>query len=428
MAPSFPWFPDVLAGWYDHYVAHRVAADIEQWRYVRPRLVEQWTSELAQAPHTAAARIEQAIAKRPTAAARQERTFRALQAASTAFERVGVTTGYAYGGVEWAEIRHQWSQHGNLVKHAAGVLLPRRPRRHGWQTARPEPKIYHPGAMFSGFLRPAAPRDLDIAFRTMPDLELTEQAIAPQLRIAVAPLVNAMDELKFEPIDDPAGRRAFRVGLTDADAITERAKQTVAVAGRLRCDVLLFPELCLSPAGQAALQAAMPSLVTRAGGRPWLVVAGSSLTPAAGGGCHNRAVVLDGEGRERLAHNKLHPYEMSSREADRYGIGEALHDEPRVEDIVVQPRRLELLECPLGRTAVLICEDLSNFDTFGPVVQDFEVDWLLVPVMDGVQTTTRWTASYSSAIRGGFRHGGARRYVRRAGRAAPRPSSRFVER
>ncbi len=61
-----------------------------------------------------------------------------------------------------------------------------------------------------------------------------------------------------------------------------------------------------------------------------------------------------------------------------------------------QPRaEFEILDCALGRVAVLICEDLSNQITFGSIVQEFEIDWLFVPVMDGAQTKKRWTAKYA---------------------------------
>jgi predicted amidohydrolase len=206
-----------------------------------------------------------------------------------------------------------------------------------------------------------------------------------------------MDELRFERIDEDNGRRAFRVTLTDPAIVANRATTAVEEAGRTGCDIVLFPELCLTPDGQQRLRAATAA-AARSWGRPWLVVAGSSHTPAADG-FHNRALVIDADGRECLTHNKLFAYQISTREQSRYAIGDALKSEPRDEDIIVVPRRLQLLECVLGRAAVLICEDLSNvLGTFAPILDRFEIDWLLVPVMDGVQTDARWPANYAMTV------------------------------
>jgi predicted amidohydrolase len=236
----------------------------------------------------------------------------------------------------------------------------------------------------------------------MPDPHVAIESLEDGLRIAVAPLVHGMDDLEFERIDEDNGRRAFRAALKDPARIASRAGRVVRRASRLACDVVIFPELCLAPKGQQLVKDVLARSVRRANGRPWLIVAGTAQTPCSSGGHHNRALVLDTSGNEVLAHNKLFPYEMSRREETRYGIGEALLEEPRVEDIVVEPRSLEILECPLGRVAVLICEDLSNTTLFAPVVQDFEIDWLLVPVMDGVQNLERWTAKYSARFADDF--------------------------
>jgi predicted amidohydrolase len=206
----------------------------------------------------------------------------------------------------------------------------------------------------------------------------------------------SMEDLHCDTVDDPSGRRAFRVQPKRPAEVVATARQLIQRAGEIGCDLLMFPELCLTPEGQQQLADVLRTTTHRFGGRPWLVVAGTSHTVATGGaGLWNRSLVFHGSGSEILAHNKLFPYVMSSSEADRYGIGEALRWEPRVEDIVVEPHRLEILECPLGRCAVLICEDFSNHEFVEAIVKELEIDWLLVPVMDGVQNKVRWTAKYA---------------------------------
>jgi predicted amidohydrolase len=205
----------------------------------------------------------------------------------------------------------------------------------------------------------------------------------------------SMSDLLFQPIDELSGRRSFRVVLRDPAAVRDMAHRVIQKAGELEVDVLMFPELCLTHGLHEALGAVLASASALHGGRPWLVVAGTCHMSRAGGSGHqNRAVVFHGSGVRLLTHNKLFPYEISRGEADRYGIGEALRQEPRVEDIEVDERRMEILESPMGRLAVVVCEDLANHALIGPLADALEIDWLLVPVMDGVQTTTRWTARY----------------------------------
>lgn len=388
------WFPDVLANWYDTLSRSCAEISVDQWRYVRPRLVDEWARALALAPNTAACWISERIVTAATENERMERTFRALQASSSAIETVGISPILEYGGSEWTSIREHWFQQGNLLRAVPGLLLPRRGRRFGWQGTRPAAKIYSPASMFRGFLRAELPSALAIRIRVMSDLDVPIEALSRRLRVAVAPLVGDLDEIRFEPLDD-GGRRAFRVSLVDPSRLTIRAMRALRRAGRFGCDILMIPELCLSPKGQELLSERARKIVCRSGGRPWLFLAGSSHTPRPSGGFRNRALLLNAAGNVLLTHNKMYPYEISTQEQDRYGIAEALRSEPRVEDISVLPRKLEILECPLGRTAILICEDLSNITAIGPIVQELEIDWLLVPVMDGVQTRSRWTARYS---------------------------------
>ena len=389
-----PWFPDLLARWYDAFEPHYLEPAVDKWRYTRPRLIDEWAADLLDDPHSAAFRIDSKI-QGLSGTKQQERRYRALQAACESIRRAGLTQVAHHAGQGWQVMRAHWREHGNLVKNAAGFLLPKRLRPYPWQGSRPEPKIYDVGSLFDSFLRPVAPSGVEIRIRTTPGGMFPVESLRDRLRVAVAPMIRSIDDLSFEPIDDDAGRRAFRVFPQDANRAVRAAYRAVQRAGRLRCDVLLLPELCLTDKGHDALRKALARLTIRSGGLPWLVVAGSASTPAPGGRYYNRALVLDAHGNEVLSHNKLFPYEMSTRESDRYGIAEALGSEPRVEDIVVVPRRLDLLECELGRTAVLICEDLSNMTTFSTIVTAFEIDWLLVPVMDGAQNGTRWTARCS---------------------------------
>jgi predicted amidohydrolase len=112
---------------------------------------------------------------------------------------------------------------------------------------------------------------------------------------------------------------------------------------------------------------------------------------------HNRAIVFDAEGREVFRYNKLHPYRMSEAELGRYGLPHVFNGVARTEDITTLPLWAGVADTPMGRIAVVICEDLANIDFYLPVVKTLAIDWLLVPVLDGAQIDGRWTARKAAA-------------------------------
>jgi predicted amidohydrolase len=259
-------------------------------------------------------------------------------------------------------------------------------------------KVYEPRSLFESFLRWNDEKACGLSavkVRVLPELSCPIESIQAALTVAIVPLVAAIDDFAFEALDSQSGLQKFRVSLRRPDEVEARARLAIAKAAEAACDVVLFPELCLTPAAQRGIGTAIRETSCRFGGRPWLVVAGSAHTPVQGapGQFHNRAVLFDGAGTEWLGHNKLFRYEIQEYEQGRYGIVDALGQTPRVEDIVTFPRVLEILEAPMGRVAVLICEDLAVTHFVHSVVHGLEIDWLLVPVMDGAQNTHRWTAS-----------------------------------
>lgn len=389
------WLPDLVASWHDA-LAPRLAEAVQRFQNSQTPFVREKAAALLESPHTEATRIDTDLA-RLRADDRFERTYRALQAASEAMRRAGVVVPHNYGGPGWSDVRIQWRETGNLTKAADGILLPQRSRVYRWQGQRPGRKDNEVNGHFGAFVRVRPPMGLVVRTRPVPGLAtLPTERLDSFLRVGVAPIVSSMNQIEYEPVDGPEGRRAFRVNLRNPQAMADVAMEAVKEAAEAACDVLVLPELCLTPEGQETLRRALPGITGENGGKPWFVVAGSAYTPGPTGPA-NRARAFSSLGQELLVHDKLFPYSISSREGDRYGVGDALKLEAREEDLAVRsPRVLEVLECPLGRTALLICEDLANHTALATVIDALEVDWLIVPVMDGVQTEQRWTAKYAA--------------------------------
>jgi predicted amidohydrolase len=392
-----PWLPDYVAKWYDEFSGDHADKRIQDLRRTRADEIAYWVSQLLEKPHAFAAELDERI-RCASDEARPAERYRCLQAASEAFEDAGISP-VRQAPRSWSEIRVHWRGSGRLNRSEAGLLLPRRERPFPWLPKRRERHRYEAASHFEGFLR-IAPADLhdihDIQVRVAYDLD-GRSTWSDRLVVAFAPLIDDLADLVFTPIDDAGGRRAFRVSLVDEHEVIERARRCITEASSQGVDLLVLPELCLSPAAQQALARHIEQATNRAF-YPVVVVAGSAHTPCetAHGCFHNRALVFDNTGTEVLRHNKLFPYVISVTEQGRYGLADALGELPREEDIVATPRHLEILESPLGRLAVLICEDLSRDQIFGPLADKLELDWIIVPVMDGVQTSKRWTATFAS--------------------------------
>jgi len=388
------WFPDCVARWYDAFAAEHHERHIRMLRGVRPREVDHWAAELLRDPHRFAAQLDRRIEANEPLERSIER-YRALQASSEAFEQAGIID-VRDAPTTWRDIRQSWRRRGTLTKAEGGLLVPRRERPYPWLPPRRTRKLSDPASHFGGFLRMSdrSLREIEhVQVRVARDLVGRPEAWSNSLIVAVVPLVEQLDELNFARVDGPTGRRAYRVKPAEIVDWTARARGSLEQAAAAGAEIVLFPELCLTPSGQAELAQYIPQVVRRFG-RPTLVVAGSAHTPCGSDDYHNRSLVYDASGNEVLQHNKLFRYEMSPREQGRYGLSDALGEVPREEDITTLPRTFEVLETAVGRIAVLICEDLSIFNSFGPIANDLEIDWLLVPIMDGAQTASRWTAEF----------------------------------
>lgn len=383
-----PWLPDFVAAWYDEF--EPVSIDVLNSRG-KDVLGNARTAddELRQRPHRGAKALNEWIDSARGGRQRLDRIDASLSAVSRVMQEVGITRP-AGGGSDWNEIRSYFATAGNLLRDEQGFLLPGCEEDFRWRLAPPQ-KRYDLRFVYPGFVR-GIPQKLDVKVTFVPDLEIPIEALRDQLNVGVVPLVGDVHDFDWVPVNVDPPR--FRVSLKHPEAIAAKAEVAIAEAGRNQCDIVVFPELCFGHKEQESFGRVIARVARRHGGYPWLVVAGSAYTPsdASGLAFYNRAIVFDGHGRELLRYNKLFPYEFSMEEEERYGLAPLLGATARIEDIITSPRWLGILQTAIGRIAVLICEDIWNLTHFLPIVQDLAVDWLLVPVLDGIQHDARWTA------------------------------------
>jgi predicted amidohydrolase len=390
MIMTTPWLPDYIAQWYDDFVEGQPYADVDRWRFQGESLIETWKPLLIANPHSEAAKLDKIIHK-GRFLSENERRFQALRVASSVFHEMGFRFIKQFGGKEWDEIRTHWWRTGNLLLKKSGHLLPKEALPYTWSwNLFPPPHSVE--SYFRDFVRwrPSDHPKHTIRVTVLPEHSTPELAGGP-LRVAVIPLVESMTAFHIEVNPDPT-YPIFSMSLNDPDALGLAALKALERSAAANCDIVVFPELCLTPHIQELLRERLTIL----GDRPWLVVAGSARTPAgrATGGHFNQALVFN-KGRLVLSHHKQYRYSMDIGQQERYGLLDALGGEVnRTEDMEVEPFEIEVLDMPAGRLAILICEDLSIEDVVEPLVVKLGLDWLFVPVLDGCQMRTRWPARF----------------------------------
>jgi len=268
------------------------------------------------------------------------------------------------------------------------------PRQQEWAWMhRPQPRTEE--YYFKEFVRwrPADNPNYTIKVSVIPATSVGSGWSNSQLRIAVVPLVESMGDFDVSYWGEEEGTPLFSMSLKDPDAVKDAALRALDASAKDGCDIVVFPELCLTPEIQESLKVRLASY----GGPPWLVIAGSARTPAIKGADtvhYNQSLVFDHDGKQKLAHHKQYQYSMTIGEQQRYGLLEAFGQLDRMEDMEVEPFELEILDTTIGRIAVLICEDLSVEQVVEPLIVKFGLSWLFVPVLDGCQRLDRWTANF----------------------------------
>jgi predicted amidohydrolase len=385
-----PWFPDFVARWYDAFrdgFPHE--GKLDEWSQRGVLEINTFLEKLRRAPHETAVQIDKYVEEADSA----ERRFHALRMASAAIRDMGFREVKISGGAEWAGLRRHWTKYGNLLRDMTGHLVPRETLKHRWWWM-PGRRRHTEDSYFEGFGRwqVSDSPNLGVLVRVMPLSSIPE---TKRLRIGVVPLVEAVADFDVKPDNSRPDwlRYSMTLKRSSRKRILAAALAALQKSSEAACDIVIFPELCLTPKMQKDLSEALRKTGAE---RPWLVVAGSARTPVEGrkGQHHNRALVFDMLGKQVLSHHKLHRYILEGDQQERYGLTEALGYTGRFEDMETDPIEIEVLDTPAGRFAVLICEDLTAPNFVSALADKLCIDWLLVPVLDGTQEKSRWPTRF----------------------------------
>ena len=292
-----------------------------------------------------------------------------------------------------ARLQHlaaRYARKGRLNKDTDGLLLPRLVE-YGAPNHRPD--------KFEFFSVVRVPNHMleNVRFQSVGAAALPTLTASDRLLVGCVPFMEDSQHLDISRVDAFDQARYRMSARVDTD-ISERVMTTLSALDESGAVVGLLPEGALSADLLTEWKAALAATfrdARRAGSHLAAVLVGSGVVtddePP-----RNRAVMLDRTGTELWKQDKLCDFTLVSDSVLSWGLTDQLppaaHDEGPVdllEDITLGSE-LVVAETPLGRFAVLICEDLQRSETRQVMPRNLGVSHIFTPVFDAPLDSGRW--------------------------------------
>ncbi|MFC5183034.1 carbon-nitrogen hydrolase family protein [Actinomadura harenae] len=207
------------------------------------------------------------------------------------------------------------------------------------------------------------------------------------VEVGCAPVMESYDEVRVG-FAERAARTVYRLDPADTADVRARIRAIVRRLDEAGARIAVLPEATLSDGllevwKEAAFDTARRDAPLR------LLMLGSG--PLGGGDPPpNRAVLIDRwTGAELLVQDKLSPFVLGERQMRDWAVPGAPGAGTAEEDIA-PGAAVRLLDCSLGRLAVLICEDLSRADRWDRELMAAGASHLLVPIFSKPILRFRW--------------------------------------
>ncbi|WP_026416206.1 hypothetical protein [Actinomadura oligospora] len=207
------------------------------------------------------------------------------------------------------------------------------------------------------------------------------------VEVGCAPLMESYDDVRIG-FAERAERTVYRLDPADSAAVRSRVRTIIRKLDGAGARIAVLPEATLSDGllevwKEAAFDTARPGSPLR------LLMLGSG--PLGGGDPPpNRAVLIDRwTGTELLVQDKLSPFVLGEQQLRDWAPPGAPRAGTAEEDIA-PGATVRLLDCSLGRLAVLICEDLSRADRWDRELMAAGASHLLVPIFSKPILRFRW--------------------------------------
>lgn len=214
------------------------------------------------------------------------------------------------------------------------------------------------------------------------------------IEVAIAPLAEGPDDLQVSTVQNGYGIRPVYP--------PPRLEQVVRHALDLEAHILCLPEMSVDHDQlgllREALVPARRDYAERTGKAPRLryVLCGVIATATSKGSKHRNYIhVMDSEGRMIAEQAKLSHWNMTPGQQARFGFAKHLGIVPPspgngiLHEHTIPGDSINILDLDgMGRLLTLICADMSQDQPGDWLLENFRVDWLYAPIMDG---STCWT-------------------------------------
>lgn len=226
-----------------------------------------------------------------------------------------------------------------------------------------------------------------------------ELPLAPGERVvvAIAGFLDDVDEIEFHA-SNWHGISTYRAGASASPDLAKRADDLLVTLDRSGAHIAVLPELTSS----AELLAHWQELL---GGSPapadsklkWILIGSGPSSDIRGSRPpYNRAIVLDRNGHIVVAQDKLSPFTFDADQPHEWGLSPQLGDGPTTEDIA-SGDRVVVAESTLGRSAILVCEDLTRANIHHALEQ-IGISHVLVPVFSKPPSQHSWEAQHAKNL------------------------------
>lgn len=208
--------------------------------------------------------------------------------------------------------------------------------------------------------------------------------------VGCAPLLETFDDVELS-FEKRFGMTVYRLRPVDSPGLRTRIKTIIRRLDEAGAQLAVLPEASLDDTlleywKEAAFDSAgrdreaHPLRYLLVGSGPL----GSTEPPP------NRAVLLDRwTGRELLAQDKLSGFTLDARQMREWRLPHA-PAEGVAEEYITPGTGVRLLDCSLGRIAVMICEDLSRSIVWDRELRACGVSHLFVPIFSKPILPFRW--------------------------------------
>ncbi len=169
------------------------------------------------------------------------------------------------------------------------------------------------------------------------------------------------------------------IDITPAKTLDGGARVLAAAQHLGKVDIALAPELTM---GRTCASTVAEGLRAAKGNVPRLLLAGTALTEATGGLCHNEAVVMNANGHVLWRQRKIWPFGMQRERAEGFQLVKPGRPGLLFENIASSNTLIIADVDGLGRCVVLICQDLEATTAAEDILDEYQPDWVLVPILD----------------------------------------------